>query len=367
MEAPDDHTVVMTLKNPNLDFPYTFHSQQVKILPKHQDPEKITTEVIGTGPFKVQEIVPGERAVLVRNDEYFIPDRPYLDGVEIIVMPDRAAQIAGLKAGTIDAAQEIGFDFYQQVTDDANLQTQASLPIVQQVIYMDVTQPPFDDKRVRDAMRYIVDRAALLDLAYFGQGVVTCDTPVIPPNPYRKNDVGICEQDIEMAKQLLQEAGQENLKMELWTLNDRYGFQEVALAFQEMAKQAGVEFELKTMPAREFFADKWLTVPIGVSNWGPRPLADTQFRLTYICGNANNESKFCNEEFEALLDEALVESDIEKRKELYAQAQDILASEGGTIIPFFYPRLGATRKVVNGYFAEPNNQYDFTNVWLASE
>lgn len=364
MEAPDPTTLVITLKQPNLDFPYTFHSQQVKIIPKHQDPATLNTEVIGTGPFKVQEIVPGEKAVLVRNPDYYIKDQPYLDGVEILVMPDRQAQLAGLKAGQIDAAQEIGFDLYKQVKADPKLVAQTSLPLVQHVIYMDVTAPPFNDKRVRDAMRYIVDRQALLDAAYFGEGVVTCDSPVIPPNPNRKNDVGICKQDIAKAKELLKEAGQENLKMELWTLNDRPGFQEVALTFQQQAKEAGVEFELKTMPSKQFFAEQWLKVPIGVSNWGPRAAADTQFRLTYICGNANNETKFCNKDFEALLDQAVVESDPAKRKELYYKAQDILASEGGTIIPFFYPRLGSTRDIVKGYFAEPNNQYDFSEVWI---
>jgi ABC-type transport system substrate-binding protein len=89
------------------------------MLPFDQPADEHATNLIGTGAFVVEEIVPGERAILRRNENYWRMGAdeqplPYLDEVQLLVMPDRAAQIAGLQAGTLDLAQEIGFDSGRQ-------------------------------------------------------------------------------------------------------------------------------------------------------------------------------------------------------------------------------------------------------------
>jgi len=364
----DDYTVVFELSVPNLDFPYVLQAHYFKILPSDQPVEDHNKNPIGTGPFILEELVPGERAVLRRNESYFREGLPYLDEVVMLVMPETATQIAGLQSGTIDIAQEIGFDNYQLLEADPRLVAAPSAGVIQHLIYMDVTQPPFDDVRVRDAMRYLVDRQGLLDAAYYGQGQASCDTPLPPGNPYRVEDVGICKRDIDKAKQLLADAGYaDGIHLELWTLSDRPGFLGVALAFQEQAKDANVNIEVRTVPGGLFWAEKWLTVAMGVSNWGWLPTADTRMRSEFTCGAPWNETKFCNKEFDRLLDEALTESNEARRLELYTRAQEILATEGGMIIPFYYPRLAAHRYNVMNFNADIQNAHDLSEVWLAPE
>jgi peptide/nickel transport system substrate-binding protein len=339
------------------------------MLPFDQPADEHATNLIGTGAFVVEEIVPGERAILRRNENYWRMGAdeqplPYLDEVQLLVMPDRAAQIAGLQAGTLDLAQEIGFDYYPLVASDPNLVAAPSAPIVRQVIYMDVTRPPFDDQRVRDAMRYLVDRQGLLDAAYYGEGKVACDTAVA----IRLPQIGTCDRDVDKAKELLAEAGfADGLRIDLWTLSDRPGFLEVAVAFAEQAKDAGVTFEIKTQPANIFWSEMWLKAQIGVANWSPRPNPDAELRVHHGCNGPWNESHFCSLDMELLLDEALVESDESRRAALYREVQELLLAEDGHIVPFFYPRLAARRANVMDFVTDATNQHDLSVVWLKPE
>jgi peptide/nickel transport system substrate-binding protein len=214
----------------------------------------------------------------------------------------------------------------------------------------------------------VVDRQGLLDAAYYGQGVVTCDTPVAPGLPNLADPIGICERDVDKAKELLAEAGYaEGLRIDLWTLSDRPGFLDVAVALQQQAKDAGIIFEIKTQPASLFWDEMWLNAQIGVSNWGPRPNADAAIRMQHGCDNEWNETHFCSPEMETLLDEALVESDATRRAAIYKDIQTILATEDGHIIPFFYPRLAAHRAAVKDFVCDSTNQHDLAVVWIMPE
>jgi peptide/nickel transport system substrate-binding protein len=226
---------------------------------------------------------------------------------------------------------------------------------------------PFDDRRVRDAMRYAVDRQALIDVAFFGQGQISCDSPLPPGSRYRK-DVGVCERDVEKAKQLLADAGYpDGLSIEMWTISDRAGFVPVALAFQDQAKEANINIEVRSVPASIYWSEKWLSVPFGMCTWAPRPTSDAQIRVAYTCGAKWNDTSFCSEELDSLLDQALAEGDEAKRQELYTGIQEIIATEGGTIIPFFYPRLAAHRSNVMNFVAHATAEHDLEEVWLAPE
>ena len=198
--------------------------------------------------------------------------------------------------------------------------------------------------------------------------MASCDTPAGPGLPNRVDDIGICKQNIDKAIELLDEAGfPDGLELDLWTVSDRPGFLEVAVAFQQQARAANVIFEIRAQPANIFWGDMWLKAQIGVSNWGPRPNIDAAVRMQHGCDNQWNETHYCNPEFDALLDDALVESDAAKRAELYRTIQELIATEDGHIIPFFYPRLSAHRASVKDFICDSTNQHEMSTVWVMTE
>lgn len=193
--------------------------------------------------------------------------------------------------------------------------------------------PPFDDARVRQAMRLVADRQEIIDLVLAGQGTVACDTPVIPTDAYHlERD---CPQDIEQARDLLAEAGYVNgLDVTIFTSTLETWMIPLAEVYQQQAAAAGINVELVVVPADNYISEVWAIAPFFPSYWRERP-ADLILNLVWRSTADWNESHYQNPEFDQLLDQARQALDFETRRVLYQQAQQILAADGGTLIPFY--------------------------------
>ena len=215
-------------------------------------------------------------------------------------------------------------------------------------LVMDTTVPPFDDVRVRQAFKLVVDRQEMLDVVLAGDGAIACDTPVWSGDPYYVEQD--CQQDIERAKELLAEAGYPDGIDVVLTIADVYPtFIPKAVAYKEQAALAGINVEINQVPADGYWSDVWQVEPFFASWWGQRG-ADQALNEIFSCGSVggNNESKWCNEEFDQLLADARAELDFEKRKALYAEAQQLLSEEGGSINPVFFTAIDVHNSRVKG-------------------
>ncbi len=331
IETPDEGTVVFPLGQPHADFPSLLVEYTARIIPDGSG-ETIATTGIGTGPFKLESLNVEGTTVLVANDAYW-NGAPGLAGIELIAIADADARSTAALAGQVDIILNTTATQAALFADNPDFVT-VSFPTGQwATLVMRTDTPPFDDVRVRKAMRLVVDRQAMIDLVLDGQGTISCDNPVSTTDAYYWATE--CPQEIEQAKALLAEAGYaEGLDVTLYTSDTEAAFIPLAEVYQQQAAAAGINVTLEVVPADSYWSDVWLTEAFYPSFWRDRP-ADLILNLLWRSTASWNESYYKNPAFDQLLDDARKELDFEARRELYQQAEQMLFEEGGHLIPFY--------------------------------
>jgi peptide/nickel transport system substrate-binding protein len=220
---------------------------------------------------------------------------------------------------------------------------------------------PFDDVRVRKALRIATDREAMVKLLLGeGGGVVACDTPVWSGDQYRAEID--CPQDIDGAKRLLAEAGYPNgIEIDVVTSDLRALWVNMVQVYQQQVAAAGITVNLVKAPADGYWSDVWMKEPAVTTSWGQRP-ADQVFNEAFKSTASWNESFLNNSAFDEKLKMAGQEMDVNKRTALYGDLQNILFEEGGTFIPFHINQVVVTSARVTGLPAMFDDAVQYHNV-----
>jgi peptide/nickel transport system substrate-binding protein len=230
---------------------------------------------------------------------------------------------------------------------------------------MAVDTAPFNDVRVRQAMRLIADRPALVETAQLGFGAIGNDISG-KGFPLYNDQLPQRQQDIAQAKSLLKKAGQSNLTVSLDTSSVAAGMYESALAFAQQAKTAGVTVNLNNIPASNYFSTNYLKYTFGQTIWTAYPL--DEFILSALVSNAPfNETHWRRPDFDKLFADARGEPDASKRQEKYFALQKTLYDEGGYLIWGFEPLVDGV--ALNVHTAPPNpagflGNYEFREYWI---
>ncbi|MEZ4868149.1 MAG: ABC transporter substrate-binding protein [Caldilineaceae bacterium] len=331
IETPDPHTVVFQLDQSHADFPVLLVEFTARIIPEGSG-DTIGTTGIGTGPFKLETFNAEGTTVLRANDAYW-RGAPQLAAIELVGIADAEARGAAMLAGQVDVLLSTTATQASLFADNPAFVTKSFPTGEWYTLVMRTDTPPYDDVRVRKAMRLVADRQAMIDLVLDGQGTVACDTPVAPTDVYHWTTT--CPQDIEQAISLLAEAGYgEGLDVTLFTSELEPWMIPLAEVYQQQAAAAGINVMLKMIPSDTYYSEIWLTAPFYPSYWRERP-ADLILNLLWRSTAEWNESHYQSAQFDQLLDEARQELDFEKRYQLYQQAQQVLFEEGGNLIPFY--------------------------------
>jgi len=340
----DEKTVEMTLESPNVLFDEALAERSCKIVPVGFDPKAS----IGSGPFKMTEMKPGESFKWDAFADYW-GGAPYVDTLTMIEFADDTARINALNSGQIQAMSQLPKSQAKviEATEGLallNAETGAWRPFT-----MRIDAKPYSDNRVRQAFRLIVDRQQMIDQAYSGLGVVANDM-------YGRFDAGTPDleqrvQDIEQAKSLLKQAGYDNdLTVELVTSEGALGGDEVAAAqvFAEQAKAAGVTVKLKKTDASVFYGDDYLSWPFAQDFWATRGFLAQASQGT-MPDAPYNETHWEHPEWLSLVQQAFTTVDDAERNALIAQAQEIEYNEGGYIIWAWRNQVDAYSKTTTGY------------------
>jgi peptide/nickel transport system substrate-binding protein len=367
VEKVDSHTVRLHLANPNLSIPENLYNYPTAIV--HRDFDKmggnLAKNPIGTGPYKLERYSVGNEALLMRRDDGYWGKEPYLDGIHYIdTGSDRSAMMAAIVSNQVDGIYEVDVTQLDIMEKRPNIVLQQVTTARTGVCRMKVTKAPYDDVRVRQAMMYACDNAQLLKLGYRDRGIVAENHHVGPMHPeYAK--LPMIQRDIEKSKSLLKEAGYEDgidLKIDIGQTQGPWELA-VAQAMKEQVAEAGINLEINTMPAAQYW-EIWTTTPFGLTSWTHRPLGVMVYNLAYKSGQAWNESGYANPEFDKKLGEANGILDPDERRKVMEELETILQNDAVMVQPFWRNQYVATRDYVKGYETHPTQYHQFQNVWL---
>jgi peptide/nickel transport system substrate-binding protein len=353
----DERTVRIPLNLTNAAFPDDLGQYFNAIVPTDYDPKK----PVGTGPFKYQSFSPGERSVFVKNPNYWQPGRPYADQLVIIDFPDDTARTNALLGGQVEAINNLPAAQLTAVQGNPNLRVLSSPTGAWQPFTMRIDAAPFNDVKVRQAFRLMVDRKQMVQQVLSGQGSVANDL-YARYDPMYASDLPQRNQDLEQAKSLLQSAGKAGMTVELVTSPVFNGIVEAAQVFAEQAKGAGVNVKVRKVDTGTFYGDNYLKWPFAQDFWASRVYL-AQVAQGDLPNSPFNETHWGKGKFESLINEARGTVDEAKRKEILHQAQQMQYDQGGYIIPYFSNIIDAYSSKVSG-FVPAKSGFPFGNYWL---
>jgi len=320
---------------------------------------------VGTGAFKLQSFTPGTQSVFVRYDGYWQSGLPYLDEVVITDYSDATSQVNALLAGQVDVVNLLSADVI------AVVESQGKRILISDgggwnPFTMRVDSAPFNDVRVRQAMRLIIDRPQMMQILFGGAGTLGNDVFGIWAPEY-DHSLPQRHQDIEQAKSLLKAAGQEGLTVQLVTSDIGQGTIQAAEVLAQQASAAGMHIDVRQVTTTEFYGPSYLKWVFAQDYWYYNFYLP-QVSLATLPTAPFNETHFNNPAYNKLYQEAIATIDPAKRQELSHEMQRIDFTEGGLIIPFFPPVIDGYGANVHGLIPSKGglslNAYDFKHLWL---
>lgn len=355
-------TIEFRLNTPTATFDDSLGQYSLGIVPADYDP----AHPVGTGPFKAKSFSPGRQSVFVRNGDYWRAREPYLDELVILNFDDDDALINALLSTQVDAIGQIPLALTEVIGSDPrigilNSETGMWLPFT-----MRVDRKPFDDVRVRQAFRLVVDRQQMIEQVYSGQGRIGNDVFA----PFDPGTTGLPQrtQDIARARKLLAEAGYpDGLDVELVTAPIQSGAVEAAQVFAQQAAEAGIRVAIRRVDATTFFGDDYLKWDFAQDFYYTRNFLP-QVDNSLLKDSPYNETHWDDPRFVTLVQQAKATLDEAHRNKLISQAQRLLWEEGGYIIWGHSNQADAFQQYVAGLV--PNKTglalsgFEFRRVWL---
>jgi peptide/nickel transport system substrate-binding protein len=378
-----DYAVTFVLKRSQPAFLTLLASGMSPVYPCHVPPGEMRNHPIGTGPFKFAEFKRNEYIKLAKNPDYWKPGRPYLDGIEWTIIPNRSTQALAFIAGQFDMT--FPYEVTVQMMRDFASQAPAAIceltptPIAINLL-VNRENPPFNEPDIRRAMQLTIDRKSFLDILAEGKGEITGAmlTPPaglwgMPPEilatlPGYGPDV---EKSRAEGRKLMEKHGygpDKRLAVKVSTRNIAQ-YRDPAVILIDQLKQIYIDGELDVVETANWFpkiARKDYQVGMNLSGSGVDD-PDAYFYEHYACGSERNYTNYCNPELEKMYDQQSVEADQEKRKKLVWEIDRRLQEDAARPMVYQYdlatcryPRVHGVTVMVNSIF----NGWRFEDTWL---
>jgi peptide/nickel transport system substrate-binding protein len=321
---------------------------------------------VGTGPFEFVSFSPGQRSVFARNKNYFRSGLPYVDQLTIIDISDDTAAFNAVQTGQIDVYTQATLSLAKTIPAGSQLKTVISQPGQWTPFTMRVDQPPFNDVRVRQAFRLIVDRPAMIEQALSGFGAVGND--VFSEHDPSWNGALSRHQDLPQAKSLLKQAGRSGLAVELVTAPFAAGVVEAAQVFAQQASGAGVTVKLRKLTTTDFYGPSYLKYTFAQDFWAYNPFL-SQVAQGMLPLSPYNETHWNDPHYTSLYEQANATLDQSRRFELSREMQMIDFNQGGYIIPSYNKQVDIMSSRVNGVPSSgtgvPLGNASWETIWLS--
>jgi len=369
-KAEDKHTVSFSMEKPNAAIFDLFDSMFI------MDKEAITdvkSKGVGTGPFKLVRWMPGDRVIWEKNKNYWKEGRPYLDGVEMLAIPDASALAINIEAGAIDIAERLAPSDLKRLQGNSNLEV-----IITAVgnqandILFNLKRPPFDNPKVRAAVDLAIDRERFAQIQYAGFSKGAClPYPDYSPG-YFEDQAKRCEFDLDKAKRLLNEAGITSLDVTMTVSAPGYypGSDVLAQVMNADLKKIGINLKIENLPQAQA-RPKILTTRdyqlaghvYGRGNKDPVTMFTSA--VAWLAGCEQNVTGYCSEKFTRLVDAAATTFEPEKRRVIFREINELLLAEKFTLAIAPIVIGFVARKNVRGFSANLDGMCILEETWLA--
>lgn len=351
VDGGDSKDCTINLSNPHPALLMALTPGLLPIIPEHifNDGQemathpRLTQDVIGSGPFKLAEWNGNSKIRFEKNDDFFIEGLPYLDEIILNVVPDASTNTLGIESGQFDMVSLWSGDDIERARQNPNIKVVdkgfeaiGSIPWVQLNLRDDV----ISDVRVRQALWHGYDWNEYNEIVYAGQHRRQC-TGIQSQSPFYNADANCYEYDVDKAKALLAEAGYpDGLKLTISTFPGQ--LQTGAEVLKRQWAKIGVDLEIDVKPDEVTMLNEitkensdYQISLVGLWNWGDPVIGVNR---SYNCDNRkvgvafSNMSWYCNEAVDAKLQEAGFAINVDERKKLYAEAQDMINAD----VPVIY-------------------------------
>ena len=354
VEALDNYTVKFTLSGPDATFLLYVTSNYSAIIPKEAVEQygDLNNVPIGTGPFKFKEHIPGNRVVLERNPDYFIPGEPKLSTVTFAIMPDESTRLNALRTGAIHLAT-LPPSMLPLVSGNNDIVVREFGSGNYDYLGFNLDIAPFSDVRVRQAISLLVDRQEIKDTIYDGYAQITGPVPIT----MTKWAVSVANNEfytpnVERARTLLREAGYPNgFDMKITAGITRQTTQVAELIVSQLAR-GGIRAEIEMMETAQYVA-AWRArthqTMIGSNGGGADP--DRSIGLFFQSTSGTNVWGYKNARVDELSDAGRLETNESRRFTIYQEAQNIVLRELPNLFLVTPSSFQFLRSNVDGYIA----------------
>jgi len=337
VEVADPRTVRLTTSRPYGPLMSTLASDFAAIVPR-EEVEKtgdLQSTMVGTGPFRLAEYTRDTQTTLAANTAYWEPGLPRLAEVVLRILPEEATRLNALRTGEIGLTPLADPASVQLAGESEGIQVITQETTDYYLLGLNCARPPLDNALVRRALSLAIDRQAILDAVFFGEGSVA--GPIVPTLGDWATPIAELpnyQPDPEQARALLAEAGHEGgFPLRIMASPLYPEFVNIALVLQEQLGAVGVEVGLDQVEWGTFI-DRWRARDFEgfVSFNGSGDDPDRALFPAFRTGGSVNAFQFSDPEVDRLLDQARFTLDPAERQPLYRQAETLIADAAPALI-----------------------------------
>jgi peptide/nickel transport system substrate-binding protein len=374
VEAPDDSTVVFHLREPYASFLWNLTKPGVGIVPRGSGPE-IAQKPIGTGPFQFVDAITDQEIALQRNPSYFgdageaAGVRGNVERVRFRIVPDALVRALELRKGSADVAiNSLSPDMVVTLAKERGIVADEQPGTTIAYVGFNLEDPVLSHREVRQALAYATDRATLIK--YLMRGQARAAASLLPPNHWAY-DPNVRQYDFDpgRAEQLLDAAGFKRgaggvrFRLEFKTSTEEYS-RLLSEAIADEWQRVGVAVELRPLEFATFYADLQRgSFQVSAQRWvggnNDPDIFESVFSSKKIPPNGSNRGHYRNPKLDALIDQARMEMDRERRKALLWEIQGIVAEDEPYINLWYPDNVCVHRERLTDIVIPPAGDYDF--------
>jgi peptide/nickel transport system substrate-binding protein len=381
--APSDDTAVFHLRRPQPALIALLASGDTPIYPCHVPAREMRTHPIGTGPFKFVAFKPNESITVARNPDYWKKGRPYLDGIEYTIIPDRSTAILAFIAGRVDMTWPYALTIpllqgIKEQAPQAVCELRTTNGSTNLLINRDA--PPFDNAKLRRATAFALDRKSFIDILSEGQGKIG-GAMLPPPEGLWGLPGELLEQlpgygpDVaknrDEARRIMQQLGygpDRRLAIKVAARNIA-NYRDPAVILIDQLKEIYIDGELDPVESANWLAKVTRkNYMVGLNLTGSAvDDPDQQFYENYACDSERNYTDYCNRELEKQFELQSRESDRDRRRQLVWQIDRKLQEDEARPIIYYARYATCWHSYVKGLTMMINSIYNgwrFEDVWL---